>query len=86
MNRCLSVLPFGIFSAVLAAATPLALAATVSHPSPTPAQRIARIQSRLGRLEHRETLLRSKGKTQRLAKVEARVAKLQARVGKLQSK
>ncbi|MHB8249627.1 MAG: hypothetical protein ACYDCX_12190 [Acidithiobacillus sp.] len=86
MNRRLPILPVGILSAILAAATPPALAATASRPSLTPAQRIARIQSRMGHLEHRETLLRSKGKTQRLAKVEARVAKLQARVGKLQSK
>lgn len=86
MNRSLPILPLGILSAVLAAATPLALAATVDHRPLTPAQRVARIQSRLGRLEHRETLLRSKGKTQRLAKVKARVAKLQARVGKLQGK
>jgi hypothetical protein len=84
MNRRLPILPLGILSAVLAAATPLALAATVDHRPLTPAQRVARIQSRLGRLEHREIFLRSKGKTQRLAKVEARVAKLQARVGKLQ--
>lgn len=86
MNRRLPILPIGILSAILAAATPLALAATASHPSLTPAQRIARIQSRISHLEHRETILRSKGKTQRLAKVEARVAKLQARVGKLQGK
>lgn len=86
MNRRLPILPVSIFSAILAAATPLALATTATHPPLTPAQRIARIQSRLGYLKHRETLLRSKGKTQRLAKVEARVAKLQARVGKLQGK
>ena len=86
MNRRLRTFPLYILSAILAATTLSALAATASHPSLTPAQRIARNQSRIGRLEHRETLLRSKGKTQRLAKVEARVAKLQARVGKLKGK
>ncbi|ACH84330.1 hypothetical protein F6A13_11140 [Acidithiobacillus sp. 'AMD consortium'] len=55
-----------------------------SAASLTSAQRVARIQSRLGHLEHRETLLRSKGKTRRLAKVDARIAKLQTRFGKLQ--
>jgi hypothetical protein len=57
MNRRLPIPPLYILSAILAAATPPAIAATASHPSLTPAQRIARIQSRLGRLEHRETLL-----------------------------
>ena len=56
----------------------------VSAASLTSAKRVARIQSHLGHLEHREALLRSKGKTQRLAKVDARIANLQTRFGKLQ--
>ncbi len=82
MSRRSRALPLYILVAILAATALPALATNASHPLLTPAQRIARIQSRIGRLEHREVVLRSKGKTQRLAKVQARVARLQARVGK----
>ncbi len=86
MNRRSRALPLYILCAILAATALPALATGASHPPLTPAQRIAHIQSRIGRLEHREAVLRSKGKTQRLAKVRARVARLQARVGKLKGK
>jgi hypothetical protein len=85
MNRRSHALPLYILAAILAATVLPALATSASHPPLTPAQRIARIQSRIGRLEHREVVLRAKGKTHRLAKVQARLARLQARVGKFKS-
>ncbi|MBU2773184.1 hypothetical protein HMI48_04435 [Acidithiobacillus ferrooxidans] len=86
MKSRLFILSLGIFSMFLTMAMPQAFASTSGYSSLSPAQRIAHIQSRLGRLKHREVVLQSKGKTQRLTKVEARITKLQARLEKLQSK
>ena len=85
MSHRLPLLALGILFAIVVAAAPPAMAAT-TRPPLTPAQRIARIHSRLDHLEHRESILRSKGKTQRLAKVEARVAILQRQLAKLQAR
>ncbi len=83
MNHRYRLMSAAVLAVMLVATTPLALAATAGHPPLTPAQRMMRIQSRIGHLQHRETRLRARGKTRRLAKVEARVAKLQARLGML---
>ena len=85
MSHRLPLLALGtLLMIVVATATPAM--ATTMRPPLTPAQRIARVHSLLDRLEHRETILRSMGKTQRLAKVETRIALLQRRIAKLQAR
>lgn len=86
MNSRLTILSVSILSAILVTVSAPALADMTNHLSITPAQRIARIQSRIGHLEHRESILRSRGKTQRLGKMEARVGKLRTRINKIEER
>lgn len=83
MNHRLSVVPI----IVLLLAAPLAMASTTAiHPRFAPAQRIAHIQARIHHLEHREVLLRTRGKTRRMQKVEMRISRLGRRLYKLHGK
>ena len=76
-----------LFALALLFATPVATASTrINHPRFTPAQRITHIQSRIHRLERREAILRTKGKTLRLQKVEMRISRLGQRLDKLHGK
>ncbi|MGK9452252.1 hypothetical protein ACSSZE_13515 [Acidithiobacillus caldus] len=88
MDRRIPALSIGTISAafLLVTAAPIALATTSNHPVLTTAQKITRLESRLSRLEHRETVLRSKGKTKLLAKVEGRVTKLEVHLNKLKGR
>lgn len=83
MNHRLLSLPV----VVLLLGAPFAIASTTAiHPRLAPAQRIAHIQVHIHHLEHREVLLRTRGKTRRMQKVEMRIARLGRRLDKLHGK